>query len=89
MANFIKMSIIQKLILIFFIVLSPSLVNAQSLILESVETKYQAGDYFQINLSVDAENQAINAISGIIKIPNDKLEIINTKYGNSIVSLWA
>lgn len=77
-----------KLILAVFIGLLPIVVSAQALILKAPKATYSVGDSFQISLLIDTHGQIINTVSGKIVVPQDKLAIIDTRYGNSIITLW-
>lgn len=61
---------------------------AQSLILKSTKTSYQVGDSFAVSLTLDTEGQFINTVSGKIMVSAANLQILDVRYGNSIVSLW-
>ena len=75
-----------RFVLIFAVL--PFAANAQSLILKAPKAAYSVGDSFQVSLSIDTKGQVINTLSGTIKIPTSYLQIIDIRYGNSIVSLW-
>lgn len=77
-----------KLIPAIFIGLLPIVVGAQSLILKATKSTYSVGDSFQISLSIDTHGKTINTVSGKIVVPQDKLSMIDTRYGNSIITLW-
>lgn len=61
---------------------------AQSLFLGSSKSSYNVGDSFSVSLSVNTDGQAINTISGAVSIPTDKFQIVDVRYGSSIISLW-
>jgi len=62
--------------------------EAQSLSLTSGKDTYYKGDSFQVSLSINTGGQIINTIEGAVSIPVDKFQILETRYGNSIISLW-
>jgi hypothetical protein len=68
--------------------LIPFAVQAQSLSLSSAKTSYNVGDSFQVSLSINTGGKIINTIEGVISVPLDKFQILDTRYGNSIISLW-
>ncbi|MFA4890589.1 MAG: cohesin domain-containing protein [Candidatus Paceibacterota bacterium] len=72
--------------LCFLLSVAPAL--AQSLILKSAKSSYNVGDSFSVSLSINTDGQAINTISGTISVPTDKFQIVDVRYGSSIVSLW-
>ncbi len=49
---------------------------------------YTIGQTFTISVYVSSSNQAINATSGIISFPQDKLQVISLSKTGSIISLW-
>ncbi len=71
----------------FYFLFSVS-VYAQSIFLNSARTSYNVGDSFSVSLNIDTGGQIINTISGSISVPTDKFQIMETRYGNSIISLW-
>lgn len=62
--------------------------NAQSLNFTSAKTSYNVGNSFLVSLYINTNNIPINTISGAIRVPADKLRITETRYGNSIITLW-
>jgi len=75
------------LLSVFYFLLS-TFAHAQSLSLKSAKTSYNVGDSFSVSLVLDTGGQIINTINGSIGIPLDKFQILETRYGNSIISLW-
>ena len=61
---------------------------AQSLDLKSAKSSYNVGDSFSVSLSLNTDGQSINTISGAVSIPTDKFQIMDVRYGSSIISLW-
>ena len=49
---------------------------------------YTVGNTFTVNVMVKTSNQAVNAYSGVISYPADKLEMMSIGKGGSIVSFW-
>ncbi|MDP3784693.1 MAG: cohesin domain-containing protein [bacterium] len=76
------------LILVLLIFSTPLVSRAQVLNLKAPKTTYAVGDSFQITLSIDAKGKAINTVSGSVSVPAANLQILDTRYGNSIISLW-
>jgi len=50
---------------------------------------YQNGKTFSASVFVTSAEQAMNAASGIISYPADKLEVLSVSKSGSIISLWA
>lgn len=49
---------------------------------------YQVGKTFSVNVALNTPDQAVNAVSGLISFPTDKLEVVGLGKGGSIISLW-
>lgn len=49
---------------------------------------YAVGATFSVNIYVSSADQAMNAASGIIAFPRDKLEVVSLSKTGSIFSLW-
>lgn len=71
-----------------FSLLFPLAATAQVLQLAAPKSSYRVGDSFSATLSLNTQGRSINTLSGIIDIPQDKLQIVDVRYGNSIVTLW-
>ncbi|MDP3764757.1 MAG: cohesin domain-containing protein, partial [bacterium] len=77
-------------LLVFLLAISifPLIAEAQGLILKSLKTTYNAGDSFSVSLSLDTKGQSVNTLSGKIQVPTSNLQILDVRYGSSIISLW-
>lgn len=49
---------------------------------------YEVGKTFSVSLYVSSADEAMNAASGVISFPQDKLEVISLSKAGSIFSLW-
>jgi len=49
---------------------------------------YAAGGAFSVSVFASSTNQAMNAASGVVSFPADKLEIVSLSKAGSIISLW-
>jgi hypothetical protein len=72
-------------VLIFFGV---SIVNAATLYLSPSSGSYAVGQSFGVSVYVSSADQAMNAASGLISFPPDKLEVASLSKTGSIFSLW-
>ncbi|MBI2037310.1 MAG: hypothetical protein HYT15_00030 [Candidatus Magasanikbacteria bacterium] len=70
----------------FFIVTNAS---AATLYLSPNSGAKQVGKTFTISVYVSSADQAMNAASGEIDVPTDKLEVVSISKSGSIFSLWA
>lgn len=62
--------------------------SAASLNLSPLEQKVNVGQSFSIGVYVSSTDQAMNAASGVITFPADKLQITSLSKSGSIFSLW-
>ncbi|MBU4257207.1 four helix bundle protein [Patescibacteria group bacterium] len=71
-----------------FYILNPSLAQAASLYFSPSSGSYTVGSNFSVTVYVSSADQAMNAVSGAISFPVDKLEAVSVAKTGSIVSLW-
>ncbi|MDP3043291.1 MAG: cohesin domain-containing protein, partial [bacterium] len=71
-----------------FYILNPSLAQAASLYFSPSSGSYTVGGNFSVNVYVSSAEQAMNAVSGVISFPADKMEAVSVVKTGSIVSLW-
>lgn len=67
----------------------PMLAFASTLRLSPSSGSYSIGSAISLNVSVSSPDQAMNAASGVISFPPDKLTVTSISKGGSIFSLWA
>ena len=85
---FYKFSVV-FLFLVFYFLFSTISVNAASMYFSPAAGSYEVGKTFSVNVYVSSADQAMNAASGVISFPKDKLEISSLSRSGSIFSLWA
>jgi len=75
---------------IFFFLFFLTITKAQaaSLSFSPVTGSHKVGDTFLVNILVTSSDQTMNAASGVISFPADKLEVISLNRTASIFSLW-
>lgn len=85
-----KKKIIFYLVLLsnFYFLLSASSVNAASLYFAPSTGSYEAGGALSVSVYVSSVDQAMNAASGVISFPQDKLEVASLSKSGSIFTLW-
>lgn len=66
----------------------PISVFAASLYLSPATGSYNVGQSFSVSVYVSSADQAMNAVSGVISFPSDKLEVTSLSKNVSIFSLW-
>jgi len=70
------------------LVLAPFSVHAATLNFSPLSGSYGVGNTFPVNITVESTDQAMNAASGVVSFPWDKLEVISISKQGSIFSLW-
>ncbi|MDP2703859.1 MAG: hypothetical protein Q8P01_01405 [bacterium] len=68
--------------------LLPVVVQAATLNFSPPSGSYGVGSTFSVNVIVESTDQAMNAASGVVSFPWDKLEVISISKQGSIFSLW-
>ncbi|MGC8881177.1 MAG: cohesin domain-containing protein, partial [Minisyncoccia bacterium] len=72
-------------VFIFFIF---NTVEAATLFLSPASGSYSVGQTFTVTVYVSSTDQAMNATSGMIAFPADKLQVISLSKIGSIINLW-
>lgn len=62
--------------------------EAANLILSPSTGAYVVGESFSASVYVSSSDQAMNAASGAVSFPTDKLEVVSVSKSGSIFSLW-
>jgi len=88
-----KIAILNTILLycfFFFITLffSFGTANASSLFISPSSGQYNIGEEFSLNINVSSPDQYINAASGVISFPADKLEVTSISKDSSIFTFW-
>ncbi|GMX58421.1 MAG: hypothetical protein MCSN_0750 [Candidatus Microsyncoccus archaeolyticus] len=76
------------LILLFLIFFFPFSINAATLYFSPSSGTYSINNIIQVGVYVSTPTEAMNAASGIIDFPTDKLEVVSLSKVGSIFSLW-
>jgi len=77
------------LVLLFSVILAlPANAQAASLYFSPSSGSYSVGRTLTVSVYVSSSDQAINAASGIISFPQDKLQVVSLSKVGSIMSLW-
>lgn len=80
---------IYKIILFSFLIgLAPLSVSAATLSFSQPAESYSVGQTFSVSVYAGSSDQAMNAASGVISFPWDKLEVVSLSKTGSIFSLW-
>ena len=74
--------------LISIITLVPGSADAAGLVVSAPKMNFSVGESFALAVSVDSGGEPINTISGKLAISADYFDVIDTRYGNSIITLW-
>ncbi len=63
-------------------------VDAASLVVSPNSGNYNVGDTFQVSVYAMSTDQSLNALSGRINYPSDKLTVTSVSKSSSIVNFW-
>jgi hypothetical protein len=66
----------------------PGIVSADTLYLSPSSGSYSPGQTFSARVFVSSLAQSINAVSGTVTFPTDKLQVVSVSKTNSILTLW-
>src|SRR5260221_7884367 len=80
--NFINFFPLPLLIALIFS-LSAKPAEASTLQFSTDSQKIQLGDTFQVNVKLNTQNEAVNALATNISYPSDKLEVISISTANT------
>ena len=83
-----KTAIIYLLFLFAIVIPYQSAMASASLYFSPSLKKCTVGDVFQVGVFVSSADQAMNAASGIVVFPKDKLEVVSLSKSGSVFSLW-
>jgi hypothetical protein len=76
------------LIVLGFIFLAPRTSRADTLSISPASGSYSQGKTFSVKISVSSPTTAINAVSGTLAFPPDKLQVTSVSKAESILTLW-
>ncbi len=68
--------------------LLPSVASAATLSVSPSSGSYAVGRTFSVSIGVSSVDQAMNAASGVLSFPANKLEVVSISKTGSIFSLW-
>ena len=81
----------RSVILVFLLSIGfalPSFAHAATLYFSPASGSHPVGKAISVSVFVSSTDQAINAVSGVVSFPKDKLEVTGLSKGGSILSLW-
>lgn len=76
-------------LLALLVFLLPSFTQAAQLSISATPASYRVGDIFNLRIFVNSPGETLNAVSGSISFPPDKLQVLSVNSSDSIISLWA
>src|SRR3989338_12449 len=65
-----------------------TIAQAASLYFIPASGSYEVGSALPVSVYVSSEDEAMNAVSGVVTFPADKLEISSLSKASSIFNLW-
>jgi len=72
-----------------FLFFGISVAQAAQFSLTSENKNIKVGDQFEVKVLLNAENDSINAMEGVLVFPQDAVVLKEIKSGNSIISFWS
>ena len=88
MAEFKKIKFLLYLAFVAFFVALPATVSAANLYFSPSSGSRAVGVTFSVSVYVSSANQAMNAASGVVSYPADKLTVTSLSKTGSIFTLW-
>lgn len=76
-----------SLFLIFFAFIPNAF--AADLSISPASGLYKQGENFTVGIYVSSEDQALNALSGVLNFPTNKLQVVSISKSDSIINFWA
>jgi len=67
---------------------SPAAAQAATMYFSPNQGSHTVGQSFSVNVLVTSSDQAMNAVSGRVNFPSDKLEVTSVNKSGSIINLW-
>ena len=83
-----KYSIFLWLIILLPVFLFSLKVEAATIYPSPSSGSYNIGDSFSVGVFVSSADQAMNAASGVLSFPTDKLEVTSVSKSGSVMNLW-
>ncbi|MCC6290605.1 hypothetical protein IT398_00845 [Candidatus Nomurabacteria bacterium] len=83
-----KKIIFKKVVSIFTLLLLPLLTQAATLRINPSSGNFSVGQNFSASVVVSTPDQTMNAVSGSVAFPTDKLEVTSISKSGSVVGLW-
>jgi hypothetical protein len=80
--------LIRTAFIISVFVVAPFYAHADTLYISPSSGSYSAGKTFPIRVLVSSTVQPINAVSGVLSFPQDKLQVVSVSKTDSILTLW-
>ncbi len=81
--------IIRNLSIFLALGIFPLFAHAATLQISPTSGDYTVGTIFSVDINVQSPDKAINAASGILSFPPDKLEVVFLSKTGSVLTLWA
>jgi hypothetical protein len=78
----------KKILLSLAFLVAPFIASADTLYISPSSGSYLPGKTFSVRVFVSSTAQAINAVSGTLSFPTDKLQVISVSKADSILTLW-
>ena len=73
---------------VLFFLLCPASARAASLYLSPASGSYALNSNIAVNVYVSSADKAMNAVSGVLDFPADKLQVTSISKSGSVINLW-
>lgn len=83
-----KMSKFILPIFVFVAACLPASVQAATLSLSPQSASYTVGSLMAVSIYASSPDQAMNAVSGVVSFPKDKLDVVSLSKDESVINLW-
>lgn len=86
--NLLRLFVLFSVSLFLFVFFRVGAASAATLYFSPSSESYTVGSAFSVSVYVSSADQAMNAASGVISFPQDKLEVTSFSKSGSIFTLW-
>ena len=86
--RFLELKISTFLISLMLIFLFAQTAQAATLYISPSTGSFSPGQNFSVSIYTSSADQALNAVSGTLSFPSDKLEVSSVSKSGSVINLW-
>ncbi len=86
--NFFKKNMSKTMLLVLCILFLPGFTNAATMFPTPSSGSFNIGQTFPVSIFISSVDKSINATSGVLSFPQDKMEVVSISKNDSIFSFW-